>query len=272
MSDLPPPPPSTPPPPPPAAPLPPPPPPALTFDQQRAIQKQEKANAKEAKAQQKAAQAAEKERAKAAELEEIQRKGAEQRAINVAQPVAAPPPPELPLDPNVLWSGTRQALSLSKASYTITRDYILFEAGMLSSTSEQIPLWAVRDLDVKQSMIQKSRGIGDVVVHCQHSDYTGRSNVTLEGITDPKAVRDLINREAGRARHDYQVAHQSTYHHGMAPAAPAAPVVPTPAPAPSAAAEGPSRADQVRELAALRDEGLMTDEEFDQKRREILGL
>jgi hypothetical protein len=35
---------------------------------------------------------------------------------------------------------------------------------------------------------------------------------------------------------------------------------------------GPSKADQVRELAALRDEGLMTDAEFDAKRREILGL
>jgi hypothetical protein len=38
------------------------------------------------------------------------------------------------------------------------------------------------------------------------------------------------------------------------------------------AASPPSVADQVRDLAKLRDEGLMSDEEFERKRRELLGL
>ena len=33
-----------------------------------------------------------------------------------------------------------------------------------------------------------------------------------------------------------------------------------------------SKADQVRDLAALRDENLISDEEFEAKRKEILGL
>ena len=49
---------------------------------------------------------------------------------------------------------------------------------------------------------------------------------------------------------------------GAAPPPPAAPVAPA----------GASPADQVRELAALRDEGLLSNEEFDAKRRELLGL
>jgi hypothetical protein len=53
---------------------------------------------------------------------------------------------------------------------------------------------------------------------------------------------------------------QVTAHRSGAPAAPTAAAPPT------------SAANQVRELARLRDEGLMTDDEFGAKRRELLGL
>lgn len=46
---------------------------------------------------------------------------------------------------------------------------------------------------------------------------------------------------------------------------------PPPTAVPSAPA-APSPADQVRELAKLRDEGMLSEEEFETKRREILGL
>lgn len=46
-----------------------------------------------------------------------------------------------------------------------------------------------------------------------------------------------------------------------------------PPPAPAVPAEGPiDAADQIRKLAALKDEGLITSDEFEAKKRQILGL
>jgi len=66
----------------------------------------------------------------------------------------------------------------------------------------------------------------------------------------------------------------------MVPAAPAPAAAPAPvrepAPAPAALAPAvppvPSPADQLRELARLRDEGILTPEEFDAKKAELLDL
>lgn len=49
-------------------------------------------------------------------------------------------------------------------------------------------------------------------------------------------------------------------------------MVPPPPPPPPPPPVAVDPADEVRRLAALRDEGLVSDEEFDAKRREILGL
>lgn len=47
---------------------------------------------------------------------------------------------------------------------------------------------------------------------------------------------------------------------------------PAPAPTPAAAAPALDPASQIRALAALRDDGILTDEEFTAKKRQILGL
>jgi len=44
-----------------------------------------------------------------------------------------------------------------------------------------------------------------------------------------------------------------------------------PPPAPAPAAAGPSRVDQLREIAALKDQGVLTEEEFAAEKARILG-
>ncbi|HET8758320.1 MAG TPA: SHOCT domain-containing protein [Solirubrobacteraceae bacterium] len=46
---------------------------------------------------------------------------------------------------------------------------------------------------------------------------------------------------------------------------------PAPAAAPAAVEEGPDPVAQLRELAKLRDDGILTDEEFAAEKRKILG-
>jgi len=54
---------------------------------------------------------------------------------------------------------------------------------------------------------------------------------------------------------------------GDAPAA-----VPTPAAPPTPAAGGPSYVNELEQLADLRDRGIITDEDFEAKKKELLGL
>jgi hypothetical protein len=159
---------------------------------------------------------------------------------------------------------------LTSGSYKLTRQQLYFEAGLMSSKGEQIPLWAVRDVDIAQSMSQKARGVGDVTVRCLHDEYTGRAIVRLESVDDPHRVRDLINDAAAVARLAYQE-HQArirgmhyqpqvVVHAGNAPAPETAP----PAPAKDLMA-------QLRELGELRDGGVLTEDEFQAQKAKLLG-
>ena len=68
-------------------------------------------------------------------------------------------------------------------------------------------------MDVKQSLTQKARGVGDVIVRVQHDDYTGRPEVILASIPDPKAVRDLLNNQSHTARLEHQRRQQTHFYH-----------------------------------------------------------
>jgi hypothetical protein len=52
----------------------------------------------------------------------------------------------------------------------------------------------------------------------------------------------------------------------------AAPAAPTPAAAPAPAEPAPSYLDELEKLAALRDQGIITEEDFQAKKRQLLGL
>jgi hypothetical protein len=176
-------------------------------------------------------------------------------------------------DEQTIWEGEKKSLTnaatggkVTGARYRLTAEMIYFEAGLLSSSSEQVPMWALRDVDVKQSMTQKARKVGDVIVRLEASDYTGRNQVTLDSIEDPKGVRDLLNRLAVPARLAHQALSQTVHYSGSVPNAPATSTPPAPA-----AAAGPSVVDQLKQLAELRDAGILDDAEFAAQKAKILA-
>ena len=61
----------------------------------------------------------------------------------------------------------------------------------------------------------------------------------------------------------------SQYIHYATP--PPAPAAAAPAPAPAASAPEPDITDQLRKLAALRDDGILTEEEFAAQKAKLLG-
>ena len=164
--------------------------------------------------------------------------------------------PYVPKDPDLLWEGRKHGLGIAQARYRITRSMIHFEAGTISTKAEQVPLWAVRDIDVRQSVTQKARSVGDLRIRVRHDDYTGRQFVMLESFERPQAVRDLLNEHSEEARREHQNrAATSTIQHVGTPTQAGMGV-------PAAPSSQLSIADELKKFAELRDAGVLTEEEF----------
>ena len=88
----------------------------------------------------------------------------------------------------VIWEGESKSLTsmasggkIVTAKYKVTTDYVYLDTGFLSSKGEQIPMWAIRDCDVKQSLVQRARGISNLTLMCEHNDFTGKKRGCFRG-------------------------------------------------------------------------------------------
>jgi hypothetical protein len=168
----------------------------------------------------------------------------------------------------LLWEGETKDLTSAatggkvvKKRYRITTEYIYEDSGILGSREEQIPLWAVRDIDVNQSIIQKARNVGNVRVRVEPNEYTGKKEITLESIETPREIRNLLNDHSRSAREMRLKQQQSVNYVGGAPV--------MSVPAPSAVSEDPI--EKLTKLGALLQSGLLTQEEFDAQKSKLLG-
>jgi hypothetical protein len=202
-------------------------------------------------------------------------------------------------DPATLWCGQSQgvatkATGMSKALYRITKDRVWIDTGVLGVRSDQFPLWAVKDLDVRQSALQRGKDVGDVVLWLEDPSYgvqgsafsmsgegghepgVGRTSgeAVLDDIAEPYRVRDLLMPLISEARSKKLMERQTQYLHvnpGVAGVAAGFAATPGPPAAPAPTAPPTDLADQLRKLAALRDEGILTDEEFAAQKARLLG-
>lgn len=191
-------------------------------------------------------------------------------------------------DPETLWfsashNPATKATGVSKAFYRLTKDRIWIETGVLGTRSEYVPLWAVKDIDVRQSLTQRGKDIGDVLLYLDDPSlatdpsgafsFSGEAGgghtsgeVLLDNIEGPHALREQLLPLVSEARQKKTIERQSQYVHHMTPPAAAAPPPP-----PAAAAEPVDLADQLKKLAELRDQGILTDEEFAAQKAKLLG-
>lgn len=201
----------------------------------------------------------------AAQGKELAEKGkamaAEQQAARAAAAAA---------DPNVVWTGEKKsigtsAIGMASVRYRITRDKVYVDSGLLGTSSEQVPLWAVHDIDVRQNLMQQPKNVGDVVLHLDGTmTYNGVTQLVLDNVEDPYGVRDLLNPLVSEARAKKQMLTQTQYVQHSGSMFGNAPGAPSPAPAGDIA-------DQLRKLAELRDQGILSDEEFAVQKQRLLG-
>ncbi|WP_373861775.1 winged helix-turn-helix domain-containing protein [Actinomadura hibisca] len=203
-----------------------------------------------------------------------------------------------------IWEGETQNVTARATGgrftlkYRLTTHYLYFETGGIGGTrQEQVPLINVQDVDISQTLVQKTRKVGNVLVHIIRQNGAQETAV-FDSVPDPVMVRDLINQTVHHVRaaaHQRQIAEQQQLNvhryeqtspaFGMQPAAPGmppAPAYPAPAPAVQPALAGTPvqpqpayTADQtmalLKQLGELRDAGVLTLEEFEAKKQELLA-
>jgi len=169
-----------------------------------------------------------------------------------------------------IWSGESKSLTniasggkISTAKYTINDDYIFVESGILSSKGEQFPMWAVRDVDFMQSLIQKTRKVSTIRIRFEHNDFTGKAELLLEDI---EAGRDLVAQivaTSTAARLDFQrLAQTQNINYNGAPPR-------------SSESSAPAEDDvyaKLEKLGVLLEKGILTKEEFDAQKAKLIGF
>lgn len=167
-----------------------------------------------------------------------------------------------------MWEAWGKPLSgIGGGKYRLTAHYLYFERGTLRTDSQQVPVSALHDIDVRQSMSQKARGVGTVVVHINRGSHM--EFVQLVDVPNFREGQHAINDAATKARLVLQQ-RQSTStirYEGVHPANPEASASGA---SPGRHEAGPDYIEQIEQLAKLRDNGILSEEEFAAKKADIL--
>lgn len=123
---------------------------------------------------------------------------------------------------------------------TLSDSGISYTEGIITKHSEIIPYDKINSVNVQQGPLQASLGYGDVIIETGND----AEPIVLTEIEHPDQLRDDVMAMVDRVR--------------TGQAAPAA--------------VAPSPEDEVEKLAKLRDEGIITADQFEQKKNQLLGL
>ena len=147
------------------------------------------------------------------------------------------------------WLGLRY-LNWNFTHFVVTSKRVIFRTGVLGKHGVEIPLDRISNINFNQSMWERLIGAGDLEI-----ESAGRDGQTkFNDVWHPDAVQHEL--------YDQMEEHARTRAGYGAPGPVAAPAA-----APSAGASVPEQLDQ---LAALRDRGVITAAEFEAKKAQLL--
>ena len=130
------------------------------------------------------------------------------------------------------------------SNFAVTTDRIIHREGFIAKRTMEIPLEAINDIRFHQSVFERLVGAGDLII--QSASEFGRN--VFANISDPEGVQRTIYREGERNK-------DRMYKGDPMGDVPAAPSVTT----------------ELERLAELRQRGVLTEAEFQEQKRRILG-
>jgi len=138
----------------------------------------------------------------------------------------------------------RAFIAWATSNFAVTTDRIIHREGFIAKRSMEIPLEAINDVRFQQSILERVVGAGDLVI--QSASEYGRN--VFANVRNPEHVQRTIYQqgEANKKR---------MYQSGSSAASPSAPSVTT----------------ELQRLADLRDKGVLTEAEFQNQKKKVLG-
>jgi uncharacterized membrane protein YdbT with pleckstrin-like domain len=139
-----------------------------------------------------------------------------------------------------LWRPARRIVSWATSHFVVTTDRVVHRAGWFAKRSMEIPLENVSDVRFHQSVFERLIGAGDLTL--ESPGEFGQE--TFSHVRKPESVQKTI----------YEMTEQNR-RRTTAPAAPSAPI---------------SVADELAKLDRLRDQGVISDQEFEAQKSRLL--
>ncbi|MGH2750963.1 MAG: PH domain-containing protein [Actinomycetota bacterium] len=129
--------------------------------------------------------------------------------------------------------------------FVLTTDRLITRSGIIAKHSKEIPLERINDVTFTQSVIERLLGAGDLLL--DSSGDLGPARITA--VRKPEEVQLIIYKESEKNENRMRMPHLG----GLQPH------------------REPTIPEQIEALARLKDQGTLSDEEFESKKRELLG-
>jgi uncharacterized membrane protein YdbT with pleckstrin-like domain len=144
-------------------------------------------------------------------------------------------------------------LTWTYTHFVLTDRRVISRSGIVSKRGTEVPLDRVNNIDFSQGLFERVIGAGDLSIESAGKD--GQSH--FENVRHPDMVQQEIYRQM-----EVNSRRQAGWHADAIAQSTSRPA--------AAAAAAPDVADQISKLAALRDSGAITSEEYEAKKAELL--
>ena len=148
-------------------------------------------------------------------------------------------------------------ISWVSTHFVLTSDRVIYRSGIIAKRGIEIPLERINTIFFHQRVFERMFGLGDLEIESASKDGAQR----FEHIKNPNRVQNEIYQQMEQNEVKQANRISGAINFAGSQAAQAAP-----APAP-----GANVPEQIAQLAALRDQGHITPEEFEAKKAELLG-
>ena len=81
--------------------------------------------------------------------------------------------------------------------YSLSKDRLFLETGLLNLKQDEVLLYRVRDLELRMSLGQRLFGVGTV---CVHSSDKSIPHLDLQNVKNPREVKEMIHQAVEAAK------------------------------------------------------------------------
>jgi uncharacterized membrane protein YdbT with pleckstrin-like domain len=145
-----------------------------------------------------------------------------------------------------LWIAVGGFMEWRTRENVITTERLVVRSGIMRKAGYEIPLEVITDVGFRQNLIERGVGVGDMVI--QTSGSTGQNRIT--NIPEPEKVKSMLVESRRNRTNSMSSGRQA---------------------ADGATSSGKSNAEQLDILGRLFDEGKLSQSEYDNEKRKLLG-